>query len=100
MRKDLAHHRWSCGRIQPMPSDDAISVHGEKVDGVLIVISVDLSLVRPLKRLPLAFVDEYFVAQSKMMFDRGLVEMTISRRYHVNHGFPLCEDWAHGALRR
>jgi hypothetical protein len=83
-----------------MPSDDAISFDGEKVDGVLIVIGIDLSLVRPLKRFPLAFVHEYFVAKTKMMFDRGLVEMSVSRRYHVNHGFPLCRGLGTGALRR
>src|SRR5205823_2255165 len=46
MREDLAHHRRLGRRVEPMATDDAAILKRKQVDGILIVVGIDLAPVR------------------------------------------------------
>jgi len=88
MREGLAHHRGPGRRIEPVPADDATTLQRQQIDGVIVIVGVDLAAVRPPQGLPVPFLDEDRVTQAKMLLDDIFVQMAICRRNCMNHESP------------
>src|SRR5689334_12237506 len=71
-----------------MTAHDAPALQREQIDGVLVVIGIDLAAVGPAQRLPVPLLDEDVVAQPEMLFEDVLVKVAIDRGNCVNHENP------------
>jgi len=50
-------------------ADDAPALQRKQIDGVLVVLGIDLAAIRPAQRLPMALLDKDLMAQPEVLLD-------------------------------
>jgi hypothetical protein len=79
-----------CGQYESRTSYYLAVVHGQDVNGVLIIELVTLQTVEASQILPVSLHHVDLVAQSKMGQQLGLIAVPIGACDHMDHAFAPC----------